>query len=147
MPLVWGTHPLHLFRVSGRVPRPPAGKRGTWRTAAVSPNVPRSLAGLRERARPYIRPSIDLFSGGRELVGMNAKRLPAWTFYCAKGVCQAHGADTDKHEFPETNTVKFMEKRLNISKTQASPQEQDIAAYNVGVMRRNDGRVVFDDVF
>ena len=37
-----------------------------------------------------------------------------------------------------------MEKWLNISKTQASPQEQDIAAYKVGVMRRTDENQVFD---
>lgn len=85
-----------------------------------------------------------LFSEGRELVGMNAERLAAWTRYCAKDVYQTLGIETDKYEFPKSNPLKFMEKWLNISKTQASPQEQDIAAYKVGVMRRNDEGVVFD---
>lgn len=88
-----------------------------------------------------------LFSEGRELVGMNADRLSAWTLYCAKDVYQTLGITTDKYTFPQANPLKFMEKWLNISKTQASPQEQDIAAYKVGVMRRNDEGVVFDDVF
>lgn len=88
-----------------------------------------------------------LFSEGRELVGMNAERLAAWTLYCAKDVYQTLGIETDRYEFPRSNPLKFMEKWLNISKTQASPQEQDIAAYKVGVMRRNDEGVVFDDVF
>ena len=40
-----------------------------------------------------------------------------------------------------------MEKWLDISRTQASPQEQDIAAYKVGVMRRDDENQVFDADF
>ena len=85
-----------------------------------------------------------LFSEGRELVGMNADRLSAWTLYCAKDVYQLFGLTTDKYTLPAHNPLKFMEKWLNISKTQASPQEQDIAAYKVGVMRRTDENQVFD---
>ena len=88
-----------------------------------------------------------LFSEGRELVGMNADRLSAWTLYCAKDVYQTLGIDSDKYEFPKNNPLKFMEKWLNISKTQASPQEQAIAAYKVGVMRRDDDGMIFDDDF
>ena len=88
-----------------------------------------------------------LFSEGRELVGMNAERLTAWTLYCAKDIYQTFGISTDKYALPTSNPLKFMEKWLNISKTQASPQEQDIAAYKVGVMRRTDQNVVFDDDF
>lgn len=88
-----------------------------------------------------------LFSEGRELVGVNADRLAAWTLYCAKDVYQTLGIETDRYAFPKTNPLKFMEKWLNISKTQASPQEQDIAAYKVGVMRRNDEGVVFEADF
>jgi ribonucleoside-diphosphate reductase beta chain len=88
-----------------------------------------------------------LFSEGRELVGMNADRLTAWTLYCAKDVYNTLGIRTRKYSFPAANPLKYMEKWLNISKTQASPQEQDIAAYKVGVMRRTDEGVVFDDAF
>jgi ribonucleoside-diphosphate reductase beta chain len=88
-----------------------------------------------------------LFSEGRELVGMNEDRLAAWTLYCAKDVYNTVGVQTDRYEFPQSNPLKYMEKWLNISKTQASPQEQDIAAYKVGVMRRTDEGVVFDDEF
>lgn len=88
-----------------------------------------------------------LFSEGRELVGMNAERLSAWTLYCAKDVYQTLGITTTRHPLPAANPLKFMEKWLNISKTQASPQEQDIAAYKVGVMRRTDQDAVFDDDF
>jgi len=88
-----------------------------------------------------------LFSEGRELVGMNAERLAAWTLYGAKDVCQTLGLVLPRHDFPAVNPLKYMEKWLNISKTQASPQEQDIAAYKVGVMRRTDAGVTFDDDF
>jgi ribonucleoside-diphosphate reductase beta chain len=85
-----------------------------------------------------------LFSEGRELVGMNARRLSTWTLYCAKDVYQTLGIVTSKYNLPANNPLKYMEKWLNISKTQASPQEQDIAAYKVGVMRRTDKDVIFD---
>lgn len=88
-----------------------------------------------------------LFSEGRELVGMNADRLSAWTLYCAKDVYNTLGITTDKYDFPSNNPLKFMEKWLNISKTQASPQEQDIAAYKVGVLQRTDEGMIFDDDF
>ncbi len=88
-----------------------------------------------------------LFSDGRELVGMNADRLSAWTLYCAKDVYQTLGLSTGRFTLPAHNPLKFMEKWLNISRTQASPQEQDIAAYKVGVMRRDDENQVFDADF
>ncbi len=88
-----------------------------------------------------------LFSEGRQLVGINAARLRAWTLYCAADVYDTLGLTSDRFEFPTTNPLKYMDKWLNISKTQASPQEQDIAAYKVGVMRRTDANVVFDDAF
>ncbi len=88
-----------------------------------------------------------LFSEGRELVGMNAERLAAWTLYCARDVYETLGLASGKFVLPAANPLKFMEKWLNISSTQASPQEQDIAAYKVGVMRRTDKDIIFDDDF
>ena len=44
-----------------------------------------------------------LFSEGRELVGMNADRLSAWTLYCAKDVYQLFGLTTDKYPLPAHN--------------------------------------------
>lgn len=88
-----------------------------------------------------------LFSEGRELVGMTADRLAAWTLYCARDVYQTLGLTSGRYQFPSSNPLRFMEKWLNISKTQASPQEQDIAAYKVGVLRRTDTDVIFDADF
>ena len=115
----------------------------------------RAFAQCREAIEQLIEEVVDaelrwidyLFSEGRELVGMNAQRLADWTLYCAKDVYQTLGIQTDKYTLPATNPLKFMEKWLNISSTQASPQEQDIAAYKVGVMRRTDAGVLFDADF
>lgn len=114
-----------------------------------------AYAALKDDIKALIREVVDselawidyLFSEGRELVGMNADRLAAWTLYCAKDVYNALRLEDDRYEFPKNNPLKFMEKWLNISKTQASPQEQDIAAYKVGVMRRTDEDVIFDTDF
>ncbi len=85
-----------------------------------------------------------LFSEGRELVGIHKERLDQWTLFNAKDVFNFFGLKTDKYKFPRENPLKYMEKWLNISKTQPSPQEQDIAAYKVNVLRRDDEDMEFD---
>lgn len=120
-----------------------------------TPRGKRAFEMLKGDIQEMIREVVDLeiewinylFSEGRELVGMNADRLAAWTLYCAKDVYNFFNIKEDKYHFPEQNPLKFMEKWLNISKTQASPQEQDIAAYKVGIMRRTDEDITFDDDF
>jgi ribonucleoside-diphosphate reductase beta chain len=78
-----------------------------------------------------------LFSEGRELVGINNKYLDMWTLYCAKDVYSFFGIESE-HKLPAKNPLKFMERWLNIGKSQGSPQEEDIAQYKVNVMRRDD---------
>ncbi len=85
-----------------------------------------------------------LFSEGRELVGLNPERLKAWTRYSAYDVYNTLGLKSEVHDIPKDNPLRFMEKWLNISKTQASPQEQDIAAYKVGILQRTDEGETFD---
>ena len=87
-----------------------------------------------------------LFSDGEELVGVNADLCKRWTLYCAKPVYNFFGL---KYElpFPKKNPLKFMDSWLDISKTQAAPQEQDNAQYKVGVTRRNDEGKTFDTDF
>jgi len=85
-----------------------------------------------------------IFSEGRELPGLHSDRLDQWTLYNAKPVYNFLNIKTDKFKFPRDNPLKFMEKWLNMNKTQASPQEQDIAAYKIGIMRRNDDGKIFD---
>ncbi len=115
----------------------------------------RALAECKSEIHALIGEVIDselawikyLFSEGRELAGMNAERLAKWTLFGAGEVYQTLGLTTDRYLFPATNPLKYMERWVNISKNQASPQEEAIAAYKVGVMRRNDANVVFDADF
>lgn len=102
------------------------------------------LAMLEEIVQSELDWNEYLFSNGRELVGIHKERLDQWTLFNAKDVFNFFGLKSDKFKFPRENPLKYMEKWLNISKTQASPQEQDIAAYKVNVLRRDDEGAVFD---
>lgn len=85
-----------------------------------------------------------LFSEGRELVGLNADILKKWTLFCARDLYTFFNIKSDALKFPRENPLRFMEKWLDISKTQPAPQEQDIGQYKVGIMRRNDADEEFE---
>lgn len=87
-----------------------------------------------------------LFSEGRELVGMNSELLKQWTLYCAKDVVSALSLE-ESFKYPTKNPLKFMENWININKNQGSPQEEDVAAYKVNIMRRDDEGVMFTTDF
>ena len=87
-----------------------------------------------------------LFSEGRELVGLNADVLKQWTLFNAKDVYEFLDIETE-YKLPKQNPLRFMEDWLNINKTQASPQEEDAAAYKVNVIKRDDEGQVFDMEF
>jgi ribonucleoside-diphosphate reductase beta chain len=87
-----------------------------------------------------------LFSEGRELVGMNADVLKQWVLFCSKDVYHFMKLSSPR-PLPKNNPLKFMENWLDISKTQASPQEQDNGQYKVGIMTRNDSTEEFDVEF
>lgn len=85
-----------------------------------------------------------LFSEGRELVGLNADVLKKWVLFSARDVYNFLDIKSEDFKFPRDNPLKFMEKWLDISKTQPAPQEQDIGMYKMGVMRRTDEDQEFD---
>lgn len=87
-----------------------------------------------------------LFTEGRTLVGINRERLDMWSAFCAKDVYNFFGMKS-KITLPRNNPLKFMEKWLNIGKTQPSPQEESNGQYKVGIMRRTDTDMEFDDDF
>lgn len=111
-----------------------------------------------ERNKPRIKALIDevvesefkwieyLFSEGRELVGINETVLKQWTLFCARDVYNFMGVKSE-HTLPRKNPLRFMSNWLDISKTQASPQEQENNQYKVNVVSRNDQGMVFDDDF
>lgn len=78
-----------------------------------------------------------LFSDGKVLVGANADIIKKWVLYNARFVADFLEIDTDL-KLPKSNPLPSMEKWLNMNKTQAAPQEQDLAAYKVGIFVNND---------
>lgn len=85
------------------------------------------------------------FSEGRELTGVTCQMMKDWVHYSATDVAKFFGIE-DEMTFPiiEENPLKYMESWLDMSKMQASNQEEDTAQYKVGVMRRDDEDQIFD---
>jgi ribonucleoside-diphosphate reductase beta chain len=84
-----------------------------------------------------------LFSEGRELVGANVNNVQAWVLFCAKPVDKFLNLNS-KYKFPTHNPMTHLEDWIDISKTQAAPQEQDNNQYKVGTIVRDDNNVQFD---
>lgn len=85
------------------------------------------------------------FSEGRELTGVTCQMMKDWVYFSATDVAKFFGLE-EHMDFPiiEENPLKYMENWLNMSKVQASNQEEDTAQYKVGVMKRDDEGEVFD---
>jgi ribonucleoside-diphosphate reductase beta chain len=79
----------------------------------------------------------SMFSDGKELAGVNEDLCGKWTLFNAKAVYKVLGIKP-KYTMPVKNPLKFMEHWLDISKTQPAPQEEDLAAYKVGMIKRTD---------
>lgn len=84
-----------------------------------------------------------LFADGKSLVGANEELLKNWVLFNARNVSDFLNIDTD-FKMPRLNPMPSMEKWLNMNKTQAAPQEQDVAAYKIGAVFHDDANVVFD---
>lgn len=84
-----------------------------------------------------------LFSEGDELVGVSEELLKQWSLFNAKDVYKFLKLESP-YELPKQNPLKFMEKWLDISKTQPSPQEEDSAQYKLNSVRKTDEGVTFD---
>lgn len=87
-----------------------------------------------------------LHEDDEELPGVTPSMLKDWSRFCLRDVYEFFEFAVPEH-FPKSNPLKYMAKWLNIAATQASPQEQDNGQYKLGVLRRNDDNVIFDDNF
>ncbi|QVD49312.1 ribonucleotide reductase of class Ia (aerobic), beta subunit [Xanthomonas phage vB_XciM_LucasX] len=105
------------------------------------------------RLRPLIKKLIDEVTlseltwteyalDGNPLVGLTAAKLKEWVLFSAKDVYEffAIGAE---FTFPKANPLPYMERWMDMSKTQASPQEQQNGQYKVNVIQRTDEGKVF----
>jgi ribonucleoside-diphosphate reductase beta chain len=84
-----------------------------------------------------------LFSEGRSLIGTNSDIVKNWILYNARNVSDFLGIETEL-KMPRINPMPNMENWLNINKNQAAPQEEDLAAYKVGAMYRDDENNKFE---
>lgn len=80
-----------------------------------------------------------MFSEGRELLGSNADLIKKWVLFNARDIYSFMGLKSP-HQLPTKNPLRYMENWLDISKTQASPQEEQNGQYKVGIMRRDDSK-------
>lgn len=107
-----------------------------------------------ERLKPRIKALCDevtqseldwteyMFSEGRELVGATVSSVKGWVLFNARDVYSFLDIESD-FKFPKTNPMPHVEDWINISKSQAAPQEQDNNQYKVGVIIRDDDNADF----
>lgn len=95
-----------------------------------------------------------LFSSGDELVGLTPELLKEWTAFNFNVIYNFMGYTPGAEvlallggSLPTKNPLKFMEKWLDMSKLQPSPQEENHGQYLVNVVQRNDTGLVFDTDF
>lgn len=120
-----------------------------------------------EQCKPQIQALIDeglyqeysfvdyLFSEGRTLVGYNPDIGKRWSAFNALDVYNTLGLEpsqyvldaTPEGELPKTNPHRLMERWLDLSKLQGSPQEEKNPQYKVNIVRRDDEGVDFDADF
>ena len=79
----------------------------------------------------------------RQLIGANANLITQWVLFNAKDVAKYLNIDSNFH-FPKHNPMPGLENWINMNKTQAAPQEQDLAQYKVKAVVNDDNGAVFD---
>lgn len=88
------------------------------------------------------------FSEDRELTGVTCQMMIDWVHFSSTDVARFFGLEKEV-AFPlvDENPLKYMEAWLDMSKIQASNQEEDTAQYKVGVMQRDDENEIFEVEF
>ena len=87
----------------------------------------------------------NLFSEGRELVGVNNQLMNQWSLFNLGDCLPTLGITNPlEQEIPAKNPLRFMEDWLDIAKTQAAPQEQSNGQYKLNVMTRTDEGKTYD---
>ena len=89
-----------------------------------------------------------LFSEGRELTGMNADLLKRWVLFNGRAVYTFFDLEREAtHQLPTKNPLPFIINWLDISKNQASPQEEQNNQYKVNLVQRDDEGADFEAEF
>lgn len=114
---------------------------------------PETFEAVRHRLLAMFKEVIDhefdwterLFKG-RTLIGTNADLIKKWVLFNAKDVAHFIGFTKEEtgHTFPRQNPMPFLEDWFNMNSQQAAPQEQDVAAYKINIVTRDDEDEEFD---
>lgn len=86
----------------------------------------------------------SLFRDNRSLPGINADMLKQWVLFNAKDIVRFFNISLDQYAFPKYNPMPLLETWINMNLTQAAPQEQDVAAYKVGIVIDDSQDEIFD---
>lgn len=86
-----------------------------------------------------------LFSEGRELTGVNADLLKRWVLFNGYAAYAFFDLEAEApYQLPTKNPLPFIVNWLDISKNQASPQEEQNNQYKVNLVQRDDEGAEFD---
>lgn len=81
----------------------------------------------------------------KSIVGTNTDLLKKWVLFNGKSVVAALDLEIDdKYVLPETNPMPFLDKWIDINKTQTANQETNNTQYKVNVVRDNDEGVIYN---
>ena len=110
--------------------------------AAFARNKDRILALIDEVVDSELQWS-DFVLKDDPLVGLTRNKLKEWVLFSAADVYRFFGFKPERL-LPSKNPLPYMENWMDMSKTQASPQEQENGQYKVNVIQRNDQGKIYD---
>lgn len=81
------------------------------------------------------------------LLGLRSSNLKQYVLYSARAVSDTFGMSLPEYTLPKKQPLAYMDRWVDISKTQASPQEQQNGQYKVNLIHRNDVGIVYSTDF
>jgi len=112
--------------------------RGRAAFARLKPLIEKMINEVIDSELSFSDYSLD----GDPLVGLTKAKSKAWTLFSGRDVFEFFGIKSQR-QLPKDNPLPYMEKHMDISKTQASPQEQQNGQYKVNILQRTDEGKVF----
>lgn len=104
--------------------------------AAYQRNLPFIKTLLKQVVDLELSWSVDILKD-EPLVGLTGKKLCEHVLFSAGDVYDFLGIKSE-YDIPKKNPLGYMPRWMNISKTQASPQEQQNGQYKVNLLKRDD---------
>ena len=118
-----------------------ATERGRIAMETVKPRIREIFIEVVESELKWLDYTFDY--GRIQIPGATCDLIKKWALFNAKAVDTFLQLDTD-YDFPDHNPMPGLEPWINMNKTQAAPQEQDLAAYKVASIRNDDEGADFE---